>query len=263
MIRHLMALWIAGCAGCSTTPAFPPDHAAENDRAHHTAPEQAIPNPLSAHKALRNVLDIVASPSTESYVLVRAMRSDYWAGKESFPPQVRVRLDLTILGRDDVEATARFIELVNELESSPWCKYVERQATETLADGSGIFTDDLRINVQFSPSRLNPAARRSALDPELYIRSVAAQDSIGGLTIKPKTRQPIQGATDLVTHLRPAQRQSRFSQEHVLAFMEDLDDESQGVFVTHVNLHSAAQGAAEPAKWFFEAQCTTRTPRLE
>ena len=273
MFARSSPLLVLALTSCATSDSVEGTDAANRPETSAAAKEEvAVPQPLSAHVALKNVLDVLEEHRAQGRdIECRAIRADYIPGRAGKPDVVRVKLDLSFFAEDDLVGTMHYTNLRRALEQSPGCTGIESRATTVLEGGSGIYVDGLEITA-LPPAVARPTSLpedsegrpASALyDPELYVRGIANHSRVKLGQINTKTSQ-IQVSPTLVDdriEIRSSERKRAYVLQQVLNYLILLERESDRVVVTGIELLPATKVRPHERvedRWNFEAETTIR-----
>jgi hypothetical protein len=256
----LLALGV-GCASDQ-----PRDEEADPTPAAQTAPDTSTstsvaPPPSALHGAVF-VWERVRDAADHGVRLGR-LESRTVVGQDDQPDRVHVKLDLVVVGSDAIQATGRYVALLDELSVSPWCENVKRAPTRVLASGDALEVVGLEVLVQ--PSDSPWEAGRQDEDPERIASAIAGELGLGSLESRITTRQLARGLTETSYHLRPSDRVRAFELETVLAFALPLEERTADLSVTGIELKNnrRVRGAEPPDEWTFKLVLTARSEARE
>jgi len=197
------------------------------------------------------------------HVRLRGLESRAVVGQDDHPDRIHVKLDLVVIGSDAIQATGRYVSLLDDLSASTWCENVKRAPTRVLATGEALEVVGLEVLVQ--PPGSSFEADQRAEDAGLIATEIAVEMGLGSLDSRVATRQPTPGRKDTSYHLRPTDRRRSRTLETVLAFVTALEDRTATLSVTGLELRATrrAHGAEPLDEWTFKLVLTSRSMTKE
>lgn len=184
-------------------------------------------------------------------------------GRDDQPDRIHVKLDLVVVGADAIQATGRYVALLNELSASTWCENVKRAPTRVLASGVALEVVGLEVLVQPPDSSWGDGGQTE--DPERIARSIAAEMGLGSLEFRVTSRRSTRGMRDTSYHLRPSDRLRAHELETILAFMIPLEERTTNLSVTGLELKTTrrVRGQEPLDEWTFKLVLTERSMTKE
>ncbi len=275
--RLLLVLALTACAttgsGDGVCPTCGQEVPGKTTAAETAVKEEVVfPQPLSAHVAMRKVLDIIEEHrARDRSIECRAIHADYVIGRAGKPDVGRVKLDLSFFAESDLVATKHYADLRRAFQESPWCTEVGTRATSVLEGDSGIYIDGLEITalppaIDRPTSLSEDSAGGSTWDldnPELYVRGMANHNRVklGQVNTRTSQLQIGGGVVDDRIEIRPSQQDRAYALQQVLNFLVLLEQESDCVVVTGIKLLPATKVRPHEHvedRWCFEAETTIR-----